>query len=100
WPTDFRAFGVAIDQSGRIFVPDAEHRRVEAYSPQGAPLGDLGGPGSPAIDVAPRQLAVPPQGQQSLYLLGTDAIQRLDLENTAPPPQSGPGVDLVSVFVI
>jgi hypothetical protein len=39
-------------------------------------------------------------GQPSLYVLGADAIQRLDLENTPPPPQSGPGVDLMSVFVI
>ena len=100
WQTNFRAFGVAVDQTGRVYAPDSDHHRVEAYSPQGAALGEMGAPASPAIDVAPRQVALAASGQASLYVLGGDGIQRLDLENTAPPPQSGPGVDLLSVFVI
>ena len=101
WPTGFHPFGIAVDAIGRVFVPDADHRRVEVYSPQGAALGEMGAPGSPAIDVVPRQVAVPRTGPPSLYVLGGDGIQRLDLENTAPPPQAGPGDgDVLSLFVI
>jgi hypothetical protein len=101
WSTGFHPFGVAIDGLGRLFVPDTDHRRVEAYSAQGAPLGEMGAPASPTIDVAPKQVAIEPRsGQPSVYVLGSDGIQRLDLENTAPPPQGGPDVDLISLLVV
>jgi DNA-binding beta-propeller fold protein YncE len=101
WSTGFHAFGVAVDQTGRVFVPDADHRRVQVYTPQGAPLGEMGTPSSPSIDVAPRQVALPRSGRPSVYVLGGDAIQRLDLENTAAPPQGGSmDTDLVGMAVI
>jgi hypothetical protein len=50
--------------------------------------------------VAPKQIAVSRSGPPSLYALGGEGIQRIDLENTAPPPQSGADVDLVSLLVI
>jgi DNA-binding beta-propeller fold protein YncE len=100
WSTGFHAFGVAVDQTGRVYAPDFDHRRVEVYSPRGDSLGELGAPNSPVIDVAPKQVAVAP-GQPTLYVLGSDAIQRIDLADTPPPPQSGPaGTDLVSVVAI
>jgi NHL repeat len=100
WATGFHPFGVAVDQAGRIFVPDSEHRRVEVYSAQGAILGELGAPGSPPIDVVPKQVALSRSAQPSLYVLGGDGIVRLDLDNTPPPPQGGPDVDVVSLVVI
>jgi sugar lactone lactonase YvrE len=101
WSVGFRPFGVAIDASGRVYAPDFEHRRVEAYTPQGGALGELGASGGPAIDLAPKQVAVAPGGQPSLYVLGADGIQRLDLANTPPPPQGGTDVgDLLSVVAL
>jgi hypothetical protein len=100
WSTGFSPYGVAVDPSGRVFVPDSDHRRVEVYSAQGALLGDLGGPGSPAIEVVPRQVALASTGQPWLYALGSDGIVRLDLADTPPPPQGGAEVDLVSLVVI
>lgn len=101
WPTGFRPFGVAVDQLGRVFVPDTDARRIEAYTPRGIALGDIGAAGSGAtIGVAPKQIAVSRSGPPSLYALGGEGIQRIDLENTAPPPQSGADVDLVSLLVI
>jgi DNA-binding beta-propeller fold protein YncE len=100
WSIGFHPFGVDVDQAGRVYVPDTEQHRVEVYTGQGALLGDLGGPGSPALDVVPRQVAVARSGQLALYALGSDGIVRLDLENTPPPPQGGPEVDVFSLAVI
>jgi hypothetical protein len=100
WSTGFQPYGVAVDLAGRVFVPDSEHRRVEVYSAQGALLGELGGPSSPPIGVAPKQIALPPNGQPLLYALGGDGIVRLDLENTPPPPQGGSDVDVFSPVVV
>src|SRR5919202_6328353 len=59
WSTGFRPFGVAVDQLGRVFVPDTEGRRVAAYSARGAPLGDIGAAGSGgALAPAPKQVAL------------------------------------------
>ena len=60
----------------------------------------MGAAGSPPIDVAPKQVAVARSDQPSLYVLGADGVVRLDLENTAPPPQGGSDVDVVSLVVI
>jgi sugar lactone lactonase YvrE len=100
WSTGFHPFGVDVDQLGRVYVPNTEQGRIEVYSAQGALLGDLGGPGSPAIDIVPRQVAVARSGRPTLYALGNDGIVRLDLENTPPPPQGGSEVDLFSLAVI
>jgi NHL repeat len=101
WSTASHPFGVAIDQIGRIYVPDTDHRRVQAYSAQGALLGEMGAAGSPPLDVAPKQVAVARSTQPSLYVLGVDGVLRLDLENTPPPPQGGSSdVDVVSLVVI
>jgi DNA-binding beta-propeller fold protein YncE len=100
WTVGFRPFGVAVDRTGRVYVPDQEHRRVEVYSAQGAPLGELGAPGSPPIEVAPKQLATGVGEPPSLYVLGDDGIQRLDLGNTPPPPQSGSAADLIGVAAV
>jgi DNA-binding beta-propeller fold protein YncE len=98
WSTGFHSFGIAVDPTGRVFVPDPDHRRVEVFSPQGATLGEIGAPSTPTIDVSPRQVAIARAGQPSVFVLGNDGIQRLDLENTAPPPQGGSmDVDLVSL---
>jgi DNA-binding beta-propeller fold protein YncE len=100
WSTGFRPFGVAVDRAGRVYAPDFEHRRVEAYTPRGVSLGELGSAGSPAIDLSPKQLALAPDGQ-ALYVLGTTGIQRLELANTAPPPQASTDLgDLVSVLAL
>jgi DNA-binding beta-propeller fold protein YncE len=101
WSVGFRPFGVAVDPSGRVYAPDFEHRRVEVYTPQGAALGELGAPGGPAINVTPKQVAVAPGGLPSLYVLGADAIQRLDFTNTPPPPPGSTDLgDLVSVLAL
>src|ERR671931_234596 len=34
WSTGFRPLGVAVDQLGRLFVPDTDGRRIAAYSPR------------------------------------------------------------------
>jgi DNA-binding beta-propeller fold protein YncE len=97
WSVGFHAWGVAVDQYGRIYAPDSEKRRVVAYTPQGDVLGELGGPGGGvSIDVSPRQVAIGPGLPVALYVLGSEGIARLDLENTAPPPQGGGDLDLVS----
>jgi MYXO-CTERM domain-containing protein len=100
WSTGFHAFGIAVDQAGRVYAPDFDHRLVEAYGPRGAVLGEMGGPGSPLIDIAPKQVAVSPTGQPALYVLGSDGIERLDLADTPPPPQSGGSSDLLSVVAL
>lgn len=100
WATGFRPFGVAVDRNGRVYAPDFEHRRIEAYTPRGVSLGELGGAGSPSLDVAPKQLAAAPDGL-SLYVLGSTGIQRLDLANAPAPPQGAADVgDLVSVLAL
>jgi sugar lactone lactonase YvrE len=94
WTLGFRPFGVAVDRAGRVYAPDFEHRRVEAYTPAGASLGEL------TTGVAAKQLAIAPGGS-SLYVLGDDAIERLDLANTPPPPQgSADTSDLLSVAAL
>src|SRR5579864_1954847 len=98
WSLGFHAFGVAVDQSGRIYAPDVDHRRVEVFTPQGASLGEIS---SALFDVAPRQLAMATTGPASIYILGSDAIQRIDLADTPPPPQgTALDSDLVSVLAI
>jgi sugar lactone lactonase YvrE len=85
WPTGIRPYGVAVDRLGRVYVPDPGRTRVQVYSPGGTPLSELGGPGAP-IDVdEPRQVAAPP-GSPSVYVLGSDGVVRIDLEDVAPPP--------------
>jgi DNA-binding beta-propeller fold protein YncE len=99
WSVGFRPFGVAVDGLGRVYVPDSDHHRVVVFSSTGAPLGEMGAPATPTIDVAAKQLAIAP-GKPSLYVLGGDGIQRLDLANT-PPPQGGTDVsDLVSMAAL
>jgi DNA-binding beta-propeller fold protein YncE len=110
WDTNFEAtntwsfgshpFGVAVDQTGRVYVPDTDHRRVLAYSPEGVALGEMGAAGSPPLEVVPKQVAVGRSDPPSLYVLGADGVVRLDLENTAAPPQGGSDVDVVSLLVI
>jgi DNA-binding beta-propeller fold protein YncE len=92
WPTGFRPSGVAVDPLGRVFAPDAERRRVGVFTPRGgAPLGEIGGPGSPPLDLAsPKQLAFGPGGHL-LYVLGQDGVARVELEDTAPPPRAAGG---------
>jgi sugar lactone lactonase YvrE len=100
FPTGANPWGVAVDQSGRVFVPEPERHRVLTFTPQGSSLGDLGEPTGQSIDVAPRQVALARADRPSLYVLGSDGIVRVDFENTAPPPQGGPDVDPVSVLVL
>jgi DNA-binding beta-propeller fold protein YncE len=100
WNVGFRPFGVTVDGMGRVYVPDSDHHRVAVFSPTGAPLGEMGAPGVPTIDVGSKQLALAP-GQPSLYVLGSDGIQRLDLANTPPPAPSGADTsDLLSLAAL
>jgi DNA-binding beta-propeller fold protein YncE len=100
WSTGFGAFGIAVDPMGRIFAPDFDRKRIEVYTPQGASLGEIGGPDAPIVAMAPKQVALAPTAQPSLYVLGSDQIQRLDLDNTSPPPQSSGSPDMLSVLAI
>jgi DNA-binding beta-propeller fold protein YncE len=100
WSTGFRAFGVAVDPLGRVYAGDTDHKRAEVYSQQGASLGEIGGPDLPVLATGPKQLAVVGSAQPTLYVLGPDQIQRVDLDNTPPPPQSTGGPDLVSLLAI
>lgn len=87
WPTGYRSFGLAVDPLGRVYTIDGERRRVDVFTPRGDVLGQVGGPGSPALDiVGPRQVAVA-EGGRALYVLGPAAIARIDLENTPAPPR-------------
>ncbi len=100
FPTGANPWGVAVDQASRVFTPDADRKRVMAFTPQGSPLGEFGEPNGQAIAVAPKQLALARVDRPSLYVLGGDGIVRVDFENTAPPPQGGPDLDVISVLVI
>ena len=100
WPLGYHSYGIAVDGMGRVFTPDFDHRRVDAYSPRGGSLGEIGGPEAPLLATTPRQVAVARSAEPSLYVLGSDQIQRLDLQNTPPPPQGSSGPDLLSVLVI
>lgn len=100
WSLGFRAFGLAVDPLGRVFAPDFDHRRIEAYAPRGASLGEIGGQDSPVVATPPKQVALAPTPQPTLYVLGLDQIQRLDLDNTPPPPQGGASADLLSALAI
>ena len=101
WSTGAHPFGVAVDQTGRVYAPDTDHRRVQVFTAQGAILGEMGAAGSPPIDVVPKQVAVGRTNPPSLFVLGTEGVVRMDLENTAPPPQSGTSdVDVVSLVVL
>jgi DNA-binding beta-propeller fold protein YncE len=100
WSIGFHAWGVAADQEGRVYAPDAERRRIVAYSERGDTLGELGGPGSLPIDVAPRQLAISASQPKSLYALGSEGVVRVDLDTSLPAPQASTDVDIVSPIVI
>lgn len=100
WSVGTHPFGVAVDRLGRVLVPDADRHTVTAYTPHGAVLGTLGLQGSPAITVVPRQVAVGADNRSSLFVLGPDGVQRLDLADTAPPPQATSDVDYPSLLVI
>jgi sugar lactone lactonase YvrE len=101
WSPGFRAFGIAVDSLGRVFAPDTDHRQIEAFTPQGASLGDIGGPDLPVIATAPKQIAVAGSpAQPALYVLESDQVQRVDLDNTSPPPQNAGGADYLSVLAI
>jgi DNA-binding beta-propeller fold protein YncE len=100
WTTGFRPFGVAVDQFGRVFAPDSERHTVEVYTPRGASLGELGGPGSPPIGVSARQLAFARPTQPLLYVLGGEGVVRVALENTSPPPQSAQDTDLLGLVIL
>ena len=86
--------------SGRVFTPDFDHRRVDAYSPRGGSLGEIGGPEAPLLATTPRQVAVARSAEPVAVRARLDQIQRLDLQNTPPPPQGSSGPDLLSVLVI
>jgi streptogramin lyase len=100
WPTGFRPYGVAVDGLGRVYAPDLEKRVVEVFTPRGASLGQLGGPGSPPLSVAPRQLAVIGSDRPAVYVLGDEGIQRLVLRSTPAPPQNAPDVDVASIVIL
>jgi DNA-binding beta-propeller fold protein YncE len=95
WSIGFRAWGVAADADGRIYAPDLERRRVVVYSPRGDLLSELNG-----IEVGPRQVALSAAQPTALYVLGSEGIVRMELENTAAPLQSSGEVDLVSPIVL
>lgn len=100
WEPGFRPYGVAVDELGRVYVPDPTRERVEVFTPDGTKLGELGGPGEP-IDVSePRQVASAPPGTPSVYVLGTDGVARVDLQNGPPPPPQSQSVDVVSLTII
>ncbi len=100
WPTGFGVFGIAVDPLGRVFATDFDRKRIEVYTPQGVVLGEIGGPDAPIVGTAPKQLALAPTAPPSLYVLGSDQIQRLDLDNTPPPPQSSASPDVLSLLAI
>jgi DNA-binding beta-propeller fold protein YncE len=100
WPTGFRPFGIAVDAAGRVYAPDSERRRIVVYTPRGVMLAEFGAPGTPPIDVAPRQIAIGSQ-PLALYILGDQGVVRLDLQNLPPPPQqSTDEIDLLSPLLM
>jgi sugar lactone lactonase YvrE len=97
WSAGFRPFGIAVDSIGRVYAPDAERRRVVAYSSRGALLAELGGG---ELDLAPRQVATSDADPLTLYVLGYQGVVRLDLQNGAPVPQSADDIDLLSPLLM
>jgi sugar lactone lactonase YvrE len=87
WSTDFRPFGVAVDALGRVFVPDAERRRIQVFTPGGTRVAEIGAAGSPALEtLLPSQVAVTGDVPPRLFVLGRDALLRVELAD-APPPR-------------
>ena len=95
FPTASNPWGVAVDQASRVYVPDDAHHKVNVYTPQGGPLGELAG-----IDIAPRHVALARIDRPSIYVLASDAVGRVDFENTPPPPQGGSTGDLASLLAL
>lgn len=93
WPAGGRPFGIAVDALGRVFVPDAENRRVRVYTPRGTPLGELGGPGSRPfrLQATPRVAAGPAPG--TIYVLGPDGVVRVEFDDVPALPAEGTVAD-------
>ncbi len=92
WSTQFRPWGVAVDARGRVYVPEADTRRVLVYAPDGTQVADLGGSDSPKIDLQfPSQVALGPDGS-TLWILGHDGLARATLQEFAAPARGATGV--------
>jgi 4-amino-4-deoxy-L-arabinose transferase-like glycosyltransferase len=88
WRLPSHAWGITTDQLGRVFVPDADHREVRMFGPDGSLLAEIGGEGKPPVPVEfASQVAVSPDGTR-LWVLGSDGLARVDL---APYASLQPG---------
>ncbi len=77
WPLPTHAWGLAVDRQGRVYAPDGDSKLVRAFSADGELLFELGS--DPPLPVEfPSQVAVSPDGS-SLWILGVDALARVDL---------------------
>ena len=86
WSTGFRPWSVAVDDVGRVYVPDTDHGQILVYRSSGRPLATLGAEGL-RIDVAnPTQLAFSADRRQ-LYVLGNTAVAGLTLDSAAAPTE-------------
>ena len=79
WPLPVHAWGIAVDGLGRVFVPDADHRIVRMFGPDGALLTQIGVDPGTAIPVdGISQVGVSPDGQR-LWVVGNDGLALVDL---------------------
>src|SRR5262249_3277832 len=42
WPLPTHAWGIAVDDAGRVFVPDGDHKLVRMFAPDGSLLAEIG----------------------------------------------------------
>src|SRR5262249_42529296 len=79
WPLPTHAWGIAVDDAGRVFAPDGDHHLVRMFAPDGGLLAEIGAAASQAIPLdGVSQVGLSPDDNW-LWVLGNNGLARVDL---------------------